>query len=756
MLGRLASVPLRRRVFASGSSAHQPASLGGLRCAAAAGCRCYHDRSTSGSAGARGPRRKFGGQQKKAQTGYQKTRPSTRETVPLEAAVAKLEGWAAAAPAGCSTTSGKVARALSNVRAGDRTAYLQRATALGHANAGVALEYLRLVFTDEECEWDRGAAEAWASGVVNDLGAAGLEMRIQPLIWVLTHCSKAGADAGRACVVLSLAQAGGVAVDVHLYSALVNVAAKQHRGANFVLALRLVEIMREQGVAPNEVTYNSLIDALGRERDPHTSKTVLQTCNALLERMVELDDIQPSARTLTGLTFAIGRAEGGADIQPAFATLDFLRQRNTQSDRVFYTSLLHACAVARGGADVDSAHSILYMLQADGLVPDMHTYNELLSACALAKGGGQPGQAEAVMTRVVNDELSPTVRSYNWLLEAYARQPKGEGSADSAMDVLLRMQSAGVQPTEKTFELLLAAVLRSARPASEDSGRTYIGENGTGTEGGGMLGWLSGIVKGRPGDRTDELAVVTPDESVVLTQWRDVLEAMETSRADRPFRHTGAATRALLGIMAEQGDAEHVVPVLNEMAIKRGSGGVLGGKLGPSAVAAALEACARAAADRRQLHPSVHAWSQPSSSRGGKAAGRAAYDSMRTGAEGYSRGNQPAAHLANHAQLAIQVAEGAAVYRHYGGAASRLSPQALEWLVAACLHDTAAAAQKAASDKESSALGLQHMQYATLSRGMALLENLQRRLPKQWKTHLEDAPIEPSDSRTNTIGPGGS
>jgi|EP01046_Picozoa_sp_COSAG06_P054964 hypothetical protein len=155
--------------------------------------------------------------------------------------------------------------------------------------------------------------------------------------------------------------------------------------------------------------------------------------------------VEPSARTLTGLTFAIGRAEGGADIQPAFATLDFLRQRNIQSDRVFYTSLLHACAAARGGADLDSAHSILFMLESDGLEPDLHTYNELLAACALAKGGGQPGQAEAVMTRVGRDGLIPSIRSYNLLLEAYARRPKGEGNAESAMEILQRMEAAGVQ-----------------------------------------------------------------------------------------------------------------------------------------------------------------------------------------------------------------------------------------------------------------------------------------------------------------------
>ena len=86
---------------------------------------------------------------------------------------------------------------LGRLRAGDRTAYLRRVAELGHANAGVSLEYLRLVFTDGEREWAAGDADGWAASSVGLLSAAGLEMRVQPLLWVLSQCSKAGADAGR-------------------------------------------------------------------------------------------------------------------------------------------------------------------------------------------------------------------------------------------------------------------------------------------------------------------------------------------------------------------------------------------------------------------------------------------------------------------------------------------------------------------------------------------------------------------------------
>ena len=118
-------------------------------------------------------------------------------------------------------------------------------------------------------------AAPWAASTVPLLSDAGLELRPEAFLWVLSHCARVGAEAGRACAVLSLvrfsafaqiriifllfsvffeqlcltvrwytngtqaAHAGVLqhegAAEVALYSALINVAAKQRRGANFPL-----------------------------------------------------------------------------------------------------------------------------------------------------------------------------------------------------------------------------------------------------------------------------------------------------------------------------------------------------------------------------------------------------------------------------------------------------------------------------------------------------------------------------------------
>lgn len=278
-------------------------------------------------------------------------------------------------------------------------------------------------------------------------------------------------------------------------------------------------------------------------------------------------------------------------------------------------------------------------------------------------------------------------------------------------------------------------------------------ENTPTTHGDRLREWVRGFVGSSAVDDSSEdtSTIADPAALLVESRWRQVLEAMEGTVERRPIRHTGRVTRALLATLAQQGEAEHVLPVLEEMAWNRGQGGVLGGKLGPSAVAAVLEACARASEQRRPLHRSLQVWPPPKQC--SKEMARRHGDDREHDAMHQDR-TWKSADLANHAQVAIRIAEAASCDRRYGDATARLSPLALEWLVVACLHDTAAVAQKMAPAAESSPLSLRHVQYATLSRGIALLGSLQRRLPKNWISHHEH---NRSDlTINNTVGTSGS
>ena len=249
----------------------------------------------------------------------------------------------------------------------------------------------------------------------------------------------------------------------------------------------------------------------------------------------------------------------------------------------------------------------------------------------------------------------------------------------------------------------------------------------------------------------DTSTIADPATLSVESRWRPVLEAMEGTPERQPIRHSGRVTRTLLATLAQQGEAEHVLPVLEEMAWNRGQGGVLGGKVGPSAVAAVLEACARASEQRRPLHRSLQVWPPPTQL--SKKMARRLCDARKHDGMHQDR-TRKSADLANHAQVAIRIAEAASCDRRYGDATSRLSPLALEWLVVACLHDTAAVAQKMMPAAESNALSLRHVQYATLSRGIALLESLQRRLPKSRISHHEQ--YRSDITINNTVGTSGS
>ena len=128
-----------------------------------------------------------------------------------------------------------------------------------------------------------------------------------------------------------------------------------------------------------------------------------------------------------------------------------------------------------------------------------------------------------------------------------------------------------------------------------------------------------------------------------------------------------------------------------------------------------------AAASNRPVHPSMQLWEEERKSNSSPKQLTAWAASSKT----HERA------IANHAQLAVQVAEAAVFRRQYGNSAAWLSPHAMEWLVAACIHDCANAAavgsyesdgirlQRWSSSPDHAALeSRRHVQYATLSRAI--------------------------------------
>ena len=155
-----------------------------------------------------------------------------------------------------SSTQKAVINRLARLRAGERTAGLERATAAGQTNPGVALAFLSLTFggrvgmpAARRHEWPADGSAEWCREAVTLLDAGGLKLRSpRPFVWLLTQCAKAEAPAAPAAVVLELAEAAGAPPSVQLYSALINVAAKQRGGSDLGLALQTYARMQAEGV----------------------------------------------------------------------------------------------------------------------------------------------------------------------------------------------------------------------------------------------------------------------------------------------------------------------------------------------------------------------------------------------------------------------------------------------------------------------------------------------------------------------------
>eukprot|EP01052_Picozoa_sp_SAG31_P009496 SAG31_NODE_499_length_14841_cov_7.930471_11_plen_217_part_00 len=138
---------------------------------------------------------------------------------------------------------------------GQRTDAFEAATAAGQSNPGLALSFLRMScvrpIAASHYEWDADGSAEWCLRVVSLLEQSGVDLRTaRPFVWVLRHCAQSSAAAAPATILLELADAAGVPPSVQLYSALINVAAKQEGGADLGLALQTYALMLADGVGP--------------------------------------------------------------------------------------------------------------------------------------------------------------------------------------------------------------------------------------------------------------------------------------------------------------------------------------------------------------------------------------------------------------------------------------------------------------------------------------------------------------------------
>ena len=172
-------------------------------------------------------------------------------------------------------------------------------------------------------------------------------------------------------------------------------------------ALKLLNEMAQDGVAANEVCYNSAISACGKAGE--WEKAV-----ALLREMRD-GGLTPDELNYNSAISACGKAAQWAH---AIRLLREMAVQRLCPDVVSYGAAIDAC---RKAGKYDRGLALLAEMRDVGLVPNEVCYHSAVTACSEA---GRWNEALFVLSEMVKQGLKPDAISYNAAVEACAKSAK--------------------------------------------------------------------------------------------------------------------------------------------------------------------------------------------------------------------------------------------------------------------------------------------------------------------------------------------
>lgn len=229
--------------------------------------------------------------------------------------------------------------------------------------------------------------------------------------------------------------------NVFCFTALINGSAT-HMDEEGVM--RLLEEMDALGIKPSAATYTAVMKCV-RDR-PRRMETVMQ--------MMRDEGIAPTIRTYTTYITSLGRRGQCAKALSAFADM---KAEGMKPNQFTYGAIINA--VARSG-DVDKASDLLEEMLDDGITPNAYVYSSLINCC---KRDGRWEQALDFFEEMVEeDNIKPDVITYTALIDVCGSVGKWE----KAYELYQQMKARGVQPNRAT----LRAVYLALRSATDEDG----------------------------------------------------------------------------------------------------------------------------------------------------------------------------------------------------------------------------------------------------------------------------------------------
>ncbi|CAN6297807.1 unnamed protein product [Urochloa humidicola] len=209
-------------------------------------------------------------------------------------------------------------------------------------------------------------------------------------------------------------------------------------------ARKTMKEMEEHGFSPSVVTYTSLIEAYGMERD-------FKTVDSILDEMRK-KGCPPNIITYTIVMHALGKA---GRTQEALDTFKKVKQDACTPDVSFYNSLIYI--LGRAGRFQD-ANFVVVEMHRTGISPNSTTFNTMISA---ACDHSQAENALKLLVQMEEQSCKPDIKTYTPLLKLCCRRQW----VKTLRFLICHMFRKDITPDFSTYTLLVSWLCRNGRLA---------------------------------------------------------------------------------------------------------------------------------------------------------------------------------------------------------------------------------------------------------------------------------------------------
>mmetsp|Transcript_14781 Transcript_14781/g.27814 ORF Transcript_14781/g.27814 Transcript_14781/m.27814 type:complete len:924 (-) Transcript_14781:1703-4474(-) len=233
-------------------------------------------------------------------------------------------------------------------------------------------------------------------------------------------------------------------------------------------------------LAPDTVTYNTIIKAYANRSDTKRAESILERLVSLYQKTGE-ERLRPDLISYSTVLNAYAKA-AALDANASKKSEEILMKMismqkemlNEGDDRIVnnwcFNTVLNAYAAQGAGARASSLLSLMETMgESDEMLkPDTYSYNTVLKALANSNEKGSVERARQILEKMerrhANGDISvkPDAITYNTVILAYGNNG-GIGAGNEAKDIVERMQNRFIQgdleckPTSSTYTSLIKA-----------------------------------------------------------------------------------------------------------------------------------------------------------------------------------------------------------------------------------------------------------------------------------------------------------